>query len=599
MKWVRRVLCLGGLLLFSCGKKEEPPPLPPPQYTQAPSTDYAVGRGRLQAPAVRFAEIAASSGLDFQHQTGAFGQKWMPETMGSGCALFDWDGDGWLDIFLVNSTFWPGHEQGQGPAGKLYRNQGNGTFEDATKKAGLDFSVYGMGAAAADYDADGDADLYLTTLGDNLLLRNEGGKFSDVAKAAGVVGSTWEDDEGHAHPEWSTGAAWVDVDLDGWLDLLVTNYVRWSPQTDIYTSLDGRGKSYATPQQYPGSTPRLYRNLGNGRFAEITREAGLLLPEAKSMGLALADFEGDGRVDIVVTNDTQPNFLLHNLGNGRFAERGLMVGIGYDETGRARAGMGVDIASVDNDGALSIAIGNFSREALSLYRQAGEQVFVDAAGQARLVQATLRPLTFGLRFLDYDLDGYQDLVLTNGHIEPEINAVQKEIQYAQPPQLFWNDGEGHLIDVSEQTGGIFTQPLVGRGLATGDLDLDGDLDLLLTTNGGPAYLLRNDGPTGKSLALRLKGKRPNLEAIGAQVTIEAGQRTQQQMVRTGSSYLSHSSLELIFGLGDAEQVDWLEIRWPDGTQEVLDSLRAGRRYWIEQGRGIAAERAFAGKRSRP
>ncbi len=579
---------LGGALLWvACGDEQPKEVAPTPEYTKPPTADYAVGRGRKEAPAVRFVDVARAAGLEFKHETGARGEKWMPETMGSGCALFDYDGDGWLDVLLVNSEGWGGEKA----PGKLYRNLGNGTFADATKRTGLDFSVYGMGATIADYDADGDLDIYLTTLGPNLLLRNDAGRFVDVAGEAGVAGEVWRDDAGNENPEWSTGAAWVDVDGDGWLDLLVTNYVRWSPSTDIYTTLDGKGKSYATPQQYPGSTPRLYRNLGAGRFQEITEEAGLLLPEGKSMGVAMTDFEDDGRVDLVVTNDTQPNFLLQNLGGGRFAERGLAAGIGYDETGRARAGMGIDIASVANDGVLSIAIGNFSREALSLYRQAGE-VFVDAAGKARLMQATLQPLTFGLRFFDYDLDGYQDLILANGHIEPEINSTQKEIEYQQAPQLFWNDGDGRMVEVSEQTGGLFLERVVARGLAVGDVDADGDLDVLLTTNGGPAYLLRNEGPTGRAVALNLMGQAPNRNAIGAKVTAQVGKQAQVFMVRTGSSYLSHSPLTLTIGLGTAERIDRLEIRWPDGTVENLGQLTAGVRYDIAQGEGIVGQRAF-------
>ena len=311
------------------------------------------------------------------------------------------------------------------------------------------------------------------------------------------------------------------------------------------------------------------------------------------MGVAMTDFESDGLVDLVITNDTQPNFLLHNLGGGRFEERGLAAGIGYDETGRARAGMGVDIASVENDGVLSIAIGNFSREALSLYRQAAGAVFVDAAGKARLVQSTLRPLTFGLRFFDYDLDGLQDLILANGHIEPDINAVQKEINYEQVPQLFWNAGAGQLLDASEKTGGLFLQGLVARGLAVGDFDADGDLDVLMSSNGGPAYLLRNEGPTGNAVALDLTGKTPNLDAIGARVKATVGEQLQTRMVRTGSSYLSHSPLTLTFGLGAAQQIDRLEIRWPDGSVEQLPSIAAGARYDIAQGQGIVGSAAFA------
>ncbi len=588
---MRLVLFLSLLGALSCGQKKEKKPAPPPEYTRASATDYTLSRKQKEPPRVVFTEIAAAAGIDFVHQSGAAGQKWMPETMGSGCALFDYDGDERLDVLLVNSAYWPGQEKEEKPTSKLYRNLGNGRFEDATRKAGLDFSAYGMGVTIADYDADGDSDLFLTTLGENLLLRNEGGKFVDRARRAGVSGSRWEDDQGRSYPEWSTGAAWVDVDGDGWLDLLVTNYVRWSPHTDIFTTLDGKNKSYATPQQYPGSTCRLYRNRGDGTFEEITEAAGLYLPEAKSMGVAATDFDGDGAVDLVITNDTQPNFLLHNLGDGRFEEIGLATGIGYDEAGRARAGMGVDITSLNNDGIQAIGIGNFSREALSLYQQQGG-IFLDVAGHTRLVQPTLPTLTFGLRFFDYDLDGYQDLILANGHIEPEINSVQKDIQYAQVPQLFWNDGDGQLRDVSQRTGGLFTKPLIGRGLAVGDIDADGDLDVLLTTNGGRAYLLSNKGPVGNAVAVHLRGAAPNLDALGALVTATAGDTKQQQMVRTGSSYLSHSTIALSFGLGAGERVERLEIRWPDGEEEALENLAAGSAYWIEQGKGIVKSRAF-------
>ena len=321
-------------------------------------------------------------------------------------------------------------------------------------------------------------------------------------------------------------------------------------------------------------------------FEEITEEAGVMLPHAKSMGVAVADFNGDRAMDLIVTNDTQPNFLLQNLGDGRFEELGLAAGIGYDETGRARAGMGVDVTSLANDGVLVIGIGNFSREALSLYAQQGEgQVFLDIAGPSRLVQPTLPTLTFGLRFVDYDLDGYQDLVVANGHIEPRINAVQQEVTYAQPPQLFWNDGKGRLVDVSEETGGLFARPIVGRGLAVGDIDNDGDPDLLMTTNGGPVYLLRNDGVEnggkGNSITLTLRGSYPNLDALGAVVTVTAGEIVQSAMVKTGSSYLSQSSRSLIFGLGEHEKADRVEVVWPDGTGQAVENLAAGGRYEIE------------------
>jgi len=576
------------LFLIACGSDPETP-APAPEYTRPPTTDYTRQARSRQAPEITFTDITAEAGISFTHETGAVGDKWLPETMGSGCALFDYDGDDYLDILLVNGTPWSEPAE---TTSKLYRNRGDGTFEDVTAETGLSFSAYGMGVTVADYDGDGDPDLYLTCVGDNRLLRNDGGNFTDVTSKAGVAGSQWTDDKGNSHPEWSTSAAWTDVDRDGWPDLFVANYVHWSSSGDIFTSLDGVNKSYATPQQYPGSTCRLYRNLGDGSFAEITESAGVFLPHAKSMGVAVTDFESDGWPDLVVTNDTQPNFLLHNLGDGRFEERGLTAGIGYDETGRARAGMGVDIAPLADDDILSIAVGNFSREPLSLYRQTGE-TFLDAAGPARLVQPTLRSLTFGLRFFDCDLDGRQDLVLANGHIEPDINTVQKEIRYAQPPQLFWNDADNQLLDISTQTGGLFTTPLVARGLAIGDIDLDGDIDLLLTTNGGPAHLLRNDGPTDSAITLDLRGKAPTLNALGAVVTATVGDKTQRQQVRTGSSYLSHSDPVLHFGIGAADKIDRLEIRWPDGEREVLENIASDAYYRIEQGRGILSHKTYS------
>ena len=500
----------------------------------------------------------------------------------------------------MNGAPWPGRESdGPPPTSALFANRGDGTFADVTRAAGLEVTVQGMGVTAADYDADGDADVYLTAVGDNLLLRNEGGRFREVARDAGVAGSEWTDDGGRTYGEWSTGAAWVDVDGDGWVDLFVAHYVRWSPETDLFFSFDGTNKSYATPQQYPGSTPRLYRNLGNGRFEEITSSAGLYLPEAKSLGVAVADFDEDGAPDLVVTNDTQPNFLLHNQGDGRFEEIGLAVGIGYDETGRARAGMGVDVALLGEGGGLTIGIGTFSREAMTLYEQqgSGSRVFVDGAGKSRLVQPTLKSLTFGLRFFDYDLDGHQDLVLANGHIEPDIGGVQREITYAQPPQLFWNDGSGRFVVVSDRAGEPFSQPMVGRGLAVGDVDGDGDADLLVTENGGTARLLRNEavgagaGERRSSLVLRLAGEAPSRDALGAVVTVVAGGQQQRAMVRTGSSYLSQSSLALVFGLSGAARADSVSVHWPDGSEEPLaGGLEAGFAYRVVQRQGVVERR---------
>lgn len=584
------------LLVWGCGEDESAVPASSPDYATPARPSYARGSAPAKVPVIPFEEVAAEAGIDFVHTNGAFGDKWMPETMGSGVAFDDLDADGDADIVLVNGTWWPGHEgEGSVPTSAVFANDGAGHFTDVTPRSGLDVPVQGMGITAADYDADGDKDLFVTTLGANLLLRQKSAwNYDDVATSAGVAGTLWQDDRRLAHPEWSTAAAWVDVDDDGLLDLFVANYVQWSPENDLYFSFDGESKSYATPPQYQGSTPRLYRNRGDGTFEEITESAGVLLPEAKSMGVAVADFDEDGRADLVVTNDTQPNFLLHNLG-GRFEEIGLAAGIGYDESGRARAGMGVDVNELEDGAGQTIGIGNFSREALSLYQQtaARGQVFLDVAGRTQLVESTLPTLTFGLRFVDFDLDGRQDLILANGHIEPEINDVQKEISYAQPPQLFWNDGKGHLIEASDRAGDVFGESIVGRGLAVADLEGDGDTDVLLGTNAGRARLLRNevvtaDRQTANVLVIELAGEAPSLEGLGAVVEVRSGSLRQRQHVRTGSSYMSHSQTRLIFGLGEGTTAERVTVRWPGKRVTHLDNVQVGFLYRVGH-RGIVEQ----------
>ncbi len=574
------VLLLVGLT--ACAGEDAVPEQP--TFTQT-RPGFTLDRSDSSASTIHFTDITQAAGIDFVHETGAFGQKWMPETIGSGGGFLDYDNDGWPDIFLVNSTEWPGHESGRPkPTPKLYRNRGDGTFEDVTERAGLTFSLYGMGAAFADYDADGDIDIYITALGDNKLLRNDGGRFTEVTRAARVLGNS---DRPGSSPAWSTGAAWVDVDRDGWLDLFVANYVKWTPETDIYTTRDGKTKSYATPQGYQGETCRLYRNVKGRYFEDITEQAGVLNDEGKSMGVAIADFNEDGWPDIVVSNDSQPNFLYINNGDGTFTDQAIRAGIGYDESGRARAGMGIDVADVANDGNLAIAIGNFSQEPLSLYTQIGSgDLFQDRAGAARLTRPTLLTLTFGLQFVDLDLDGYVDLVAANGHIEPEINAVQQDITFAQKPQVFRNR-QGQFVDVGDQAGTPFTEPIVARGIASADIDHDGDLDLLFTTNGGPAKLLRNEaaGESTHWLRLRLQGKAPNVQAIGATVTVWSNSLAQHRMVRTGSSYLSQSDLStLVFGLGEATQADSILVRWPtSGEISKPGAAQAGETYVIAEG----------------
>lgn len=562
----------GFFCLISGCKKEAPPAKPEPRpYAQA---SYALPEATPDQPSIRFADATRDAGLDFTHQTGAFGKKWMPETMGSGGGFLDFDNDGHADIFLVNGSFWPGHEStGPPPTMKLFRNKGGATFEDVTERLGLSLSVYGMGCTFGDYDGDGDADIYVTAVGDNLLLRNDGTRFTNVARELGVLG---HDPDSGAAPSWSTGATWLDFDLDGWLDLFVANYVQWTPETDLYTTLDGKNKSYATPQQYKGQSCRLYRNLGGKGFADVTQAAGIHNPEGKSLGVVTADFDGDGRQDIFVSNDTQPNFLYYNNGDGTFSESAAQAGCGYDDTGRARAGMGVDVAELNNDSVPSIVIGNFTGEPVSLYSRIGPRLFQDAAGNTRLARPTLSCLTFGTLFGDFDLDGRQDLVIANGHIEPEINTVLKDVTFAQKPQLFWNNGEGGFVELTDAAGDAFTQPVVGRGLSAADYDNDGDLDLLLTVNGGPAKLLRNETvtPERQWIKVKLSGQLPNGQAMGAVITAQSGELTQRRTIRAASSYLSQSDSVVHLGLGSHTQLDRLTVRWPDGIESSHGPLSA-------------------------
>lgn len=567
--------------LSSCSKQKPAAESAPPAYAK-PS--YVIPETTSTQSAIRFTDITAAGGINFTHETGAFGKKWMPETMGSGGGFLDYDNDGRPDIFLANGAYWSQHEKGNpAPVPHLYRNLGNGRFKDVTAEAGLNFSIYGMGCAFGDYDSDGDTDIYLTAVGDNKLLRNDRGKFTEVTADADVTGSSKRRDES---PAWSTSAAWVDVDRDGRLDLFVCKYVKWTPETDLFTTLDGKTKSYATPEQYQGETCRLYRNLDGKHFKDITEAAGVLNPDGKSLGVAVADFNDDGWPDLVVANDTQPNFLYLNKGDGTFTNVALQAGVAYDEAGRARAGMGIDVADLANNGKLAIVIGNFSREPLSLYTQINKELFQDLAGAARLTKSTLLMLTFGLLFADFDLDGYADLAVANGHIEPEINAVQQDITFAQRPQLFHNNGRGQFVDISDHAGEAFAKPIVGRGLAAADIDNDGDADLLVTVNGGSPLLLRNEAAEASTnwIKLHLLGNAPNLAAVGATVTLWAGDLVQREMVRTGSSYLSQSeSNPVIFGLGSHSQADSIAIRWPtSGKVDKLGVARARQVYTIRE-----------------
>ena len=580
------------LLTLSCSQEPVSKQVDTSSYTKTEVSVDSTVVEQPRLPTILFTDVTRESGIDFVHQTGAFGAKWMPESLASGVVIFDYNGDNLQDILFLSGTHWPGHAgEGVIPTPRLYENFGGMRFKDVTKMAALDVLVYGMGGTAGDYDGDGDPDLYLTGVGDNLLLRNDGGRFIDVTAAAGVAGGHWETDDGKREPEWSTSAAWVDIDRDGWLDLFVGNYVQWSPSTDLFTSIDGESKSYATPQEYHGLSSRLYRNLGDGTFSDASKASGIHNPDGKTMGVAIADYDGDGDPDIIVTNDTQPNALYKNAGDGTFEDIALIAGVAYDEGGRARAGMGVDVARIDTSGSVGIAIGNFSRESLSLYVQAWEDLFIDFAGKKRIATPTLLKPTFGVTFVDVDLDGYLDLVCVNGHLEPDINRVQKEITYRQLPQIFRNDGSKRFEEVTSTAGSGFARPIVGRGLAYGDLDGDGDPDLVMVENGGTPIVARNDSKTGNAIRVVLTGKPPNTRVIGARVRVVANDRSTELMVRTGSSYMSQSETPLTFGIGQALGADTLEVMWPAGKMTIHLSVKAGQTITISP-EGIVSEERF-------
>ena len=526
--------------------------------------------GSTAAREVRFVEVTEEAGIRFVHENGAFGEKYLPETMGSGVAFFDADGDGDQDLLFVNGRRWPGRRgSGPEPTAALYGNRGDGTFEDITAGSGLDIPVYGLGAAIADYDADGDQDLYLTALGPNLLLENTGaGVFRDAPAAASV-----------AHPGFSSGATWFDADGDGDLDLFVLNYVEWSVETDIFCALDGTTKSYCTPESYNGASPVLYRNDGGQAFTDITREAGLFNPRAKGLGAAVLDHDGDGLPDLAVANDTQPNDLYRNLGAGRFENVGVLAGIAFAENGAARGAMGIDASDYDGDGLTDLVIGNFSNEMVSLYRNEGVGFFIDQAPVSRVGRESLLTLAFAAFFFDFDLDGRQDIFLANGHVENDIARVQQRVTYRQPPHLFRNRGDG----VFEEVVGLspdLADPMVGRGAAFADMDGDGDPDLAVSQNGGPARLFRNEGPgEARWIGFRLRGRGSNRDGIGAKITLviedQGMTRSETRFVKSATGYASQNQLEVIFGLGTAGRAVSASVRWPSGADSTVAGPEAG------------------------
>lgn len=554
-----------------------------PEIKTAIEAPVVPDRPMTQMPEVVFTDVTAAAGIDFQHNNGASGDKLLPESLGGGVAFFDYDNDGDADLLLVNSTWWDWDLQ-KNPdltptTSALYRNDtgadGEIKFTNVTKGSGIDIAIYGMGATVGDIDNDGFADIYLTCVGENKLFRNLGnGTFEDISESSATAGTA---------ADWGTAAAFFDYDNDGRLDLIVANYVKWSREIDFQVNftIDGTHRAYGPPTDFEGAAPRLYHNDGNGRFSDVSEASGVMiknratgLPAAKSLGIAPIDINRDGRMDVIIANDTVPNFLFINQGDGTFKEIGAISGVAYDSNGNTRGAMGIDTAQHRNNEDLGIAIGNFANEMTALYVSQGQPLlFSDEAIAEGIGPASRLPLKFGIFFFDYDLDGWQDLLTVNGHLDEDITKVQASQEYRQPAQLFWNNGGNGFLEVtSKQAGNDLFQPIVGRGSAFADVDLDGDLDFILTQLHGPPLLLRNDQALGHHwVRVSLVGSASNPDAVGAVVRVTAGGVTQVRQVMPTRSYLSSSERPLTFGLGDADSIESITITWPGGTESSLPS----------------------------
>jgi len=566
-----------------------------PNIADAQNAQAGASSSSAQA-GVQFVDVTAKAGIRFTHNNGAFGKKFLPETIGPGVAFIDYDNDGWPDIFLVNGTDWPGHITKHSTP-KLYHNNHDGTFTDVTHKAGLDIEMYGIGVAVGDYDNDGYDDLFVTAYGQSRLFHNNGPDktgnvtFSDVTQNAGLSGVK----------EFSTSAAFVDYDKDGRLDLVVGNYVQWSAENDLYCTMDGKNKSYCTPESYKGTSVRLWHNdgknaAGNVSFSDVTQKAGLGEPTSKTLGVAMLDYDNDGWPDLLFSNDTQPNKLYKNNGNGTFTEKAVVAGVAFSEDGVARAGMGVDTFDYDRSGNTSLMITNFSNQMISLYHNEGKGLFVDEAPRSDVGRASLLTLGFGCFFFDYDLDGWPDILVTNGHIDPDIQKVQVNVKFAEPPHLFRNLGKGKFAEVTKSAGAEFAAARVGRSVAYADVFNNGRLDVLFTTNGGAPKLFRNNAAPGNanhSLRLKLVGTKSNRDGIGAVVKLTTPDGTQTQMLRSGSSYLAANELVLTFGLDQQTKADAIEIRWPSGTVDKLAALNAGHTVIVTEGKSIIKAVAYS------
>ena len=550
----------------------------------------ANGAQNLKAAETKFTDVTAALGVNFRNLASHTSKKYLIETMGGGAALFDYDNDGLLDLFLVNGAPLADptpkgtipQKTGQQYWNRLYHQKRDGTFEDVTEKAGLAGSGYGMGVAVGDYDNDGNDDLFVTAYGGNHLYHNNGdGTFTDVTEKAGVGGDGW-----------STSAAWIDLDNDGLLDLIVLRYMEWD-FGDIWCGPHQPGfRSYCDPKLFPPATPLVYHNDGNGRFTEVSKKIGLSKP-GKGLGIAFADYDRDGRLDICVANDGMFQFLYHNKGDGTFEEEGLMAGVSVDSEGGTYAGMGVDFADYDNDGLPDLLITDLGNQTYALYKNNGDGSFAYTTFESRLADITRPHSGWGFRFMDVDNDGWKDLLIAQGHDMDNVELTTPNLHYREPPALIRNT-EGKFSDISRSGGSVFDEPWVGRGMAVGDIDNDGRLDAVITTNDGAAHILHNETPARNHwLILKLVGHRSNRDAIGAEVKLTTSKGIQFQTVTTAGSYLSSSDKRVHFGLGAEGAAEKVEIRWPSGIMQVLEAVPADQILQVDEPLGGEASRGAA------
>jgi hypothetical protein len=530
-----------------------------------------------QAPAPTFVEVTTSAGIDFRHENGSSPEKHLPETMGGGGVFFDYDNDGWLDIFLVNGGSFVDEAVAKNATHRLYRNNGDGTFSDRSAKSGIRPSGFGMGACSADYDRDGRVDLYVTSMGPNRLYRNAGdGVFVDVTERSGTVSDLW-----------STSCAFGDIDNDGDTDLYVANYVDYSLNNNKVCVHGDDIRVYCHPNVYNGVSDILFRNNGDGTFADITRESGIYNPAGKGLGVVFGDYDRDGWIDIYVANDSVPNFMFHNNGNGTFKELAILLGVAVSPTGEPLAGMGTDMGDINGDGFADIIVTNLASQTHSLYQNLGGDAFMDATFQSGVGRATLPFVGFGTVFADYDNDGDLDIGIANGDVIDNVALLRDDQTYPQRKLLLQNNGSGRFTDVSRQSGSGFALEKVGRALAAGDIDNDGDLDLLVVNAGQTADLLRNDGGNAQnSILVRLVGTTANPDGIGAELTLTVNGRKLVRHVKAGSSYVAQNDLRVHFGMGESAAAERLEIRWPGGRVDVIDNIDANRTVTVREGEGL-------------